>query len=102
MISELVKIISKSQPSAMPLVTSNAEETETELPDINIRRRYVRKGRNKRQFLDTSMSQTGSEDDNESSSPPRKPLKQGATASRQAVSSMSADTSKTPSEKRAP
>ena len=101
MITELVKIISKSQISAMPLVTSNAEETETELPDINIKRRYVRKGRSKRQFLDNSMSQTGSEDD-ESSSPTRKPLKQGATANRQAVSNMSVDNSQTPSEKRAP
>ena len=48
------------------------------------------------------MSQTGSEDENESSSPTRKPLKQGATANRQAVSNMSVDISQTPSEKRAP
>ena len=87
-ISELVKIISLSHKSTLPLASSNVEDTEAELPDINIKRRYVRKARNKRQFLDNSLSHTESSEDLESS-PTRKPLKQGATANRQAVSNMS-------------
>ena len=100
-ITELVKIISLSHSSTMPLAISNVEDTEAELPDINIKRRYVRKARNKRQFLDISLSHTESSEDLESS-PTRKPLKQGATANRQAVSNASVQNHQAPPEKRAP